>query len=142
MKKISESLKELGFDAWYQNRLDPLKQANLELCRVIAVDKESYLVKNNHDAVKAEITGKIIFGADSPLDFPTVGDWVYAEYMDNNSFAMIHEIFPRKTVLKRKTSGKKTDFQLIAANIDQAFIIQSLDSNYNLRRMERYLAKP
>jgi ribosome biogenesis GTPase len=140
MKKTSENLKKLGFDSWFESRLDCSKPATLEPCRVIAVDRESYLVKNNHDAVKAEITGKIMFSADSPLDFPTVGDWVCAEYMDNNSFAIIHEIFPRKTVLKRKTSGKKTEFQLIAANLDTAFIIQSLDSNFNIRRMERYLA--
>lgn len=140
MNNISGSLKKLGFDAWYESRLDSSKLANLELCRVIAVDKESYLVKKNHNAVKAEITGKIMFSADSPLDFPTVGDWVYAQYMDNDSFAIIHEILPRKSILQRKTSGKKTEFQLIAANIDTAFIIQALDSNYNLRRMERYLA--
>ena len=53
--------------------------------------------------------------------------------------SVIHEILPRKSMLKRKTPGKKIDFQLIAANIDTAFIIQSLDSNYNLRRLERYL---
>jgi ribosome biogenesis GTPase len=53
---------------------------------------------------------------------------------------VIDEIFPRKTVLRRKTSGKKIEYQLIAANIDIAMIIQSLDSNYNLRRLERYLA--
>ena len=56
------------------------------------------------------------------------------------NFALIEEIFPRKTVLKRKTPGKKIDFQLIAANIDTAIVIQALDHNYNLRRLERYLA--
>jgi ribosome biogenesis GTPase len=49
-------------------------------------------------------------------------------------------VFPRKTILQRKTSGKKIEYQLIAANIDTALIIQSLDFNFNIRRMERYLA--
>ena len=62
-----------------------------------------------------------------------------AQYYDKNSFAIISEIVPRKSVLKRKTSGKKIEFQLIATNIDTGLIVQSLDTNYNLRRLERYL---
>jgi ribosome biogenesis GTPase len=89
--------------------------------------------------VRAELTGKLIFNADSPMDFPAVGDWVIAQYFNDDSFAIIHEILPRKSVLKRKTSGKKIAFQLIAANIDTAFIVQSLDDNFNIRRLERYL---
>ena len=73
------------------------------------------------------------------MDFPTVGDWVYVQLFDDDSFAIIHEIFPRRSLLKRKTSGKKIEYQLIAANIDTAIIMQSLDSNFNLRRLERYL---
>ena len=80
-----------------------------------------------------------MFNADSPLDYPAVGDWVYAQFVDDESFAVIHEIVPRKSLIKRKTSGKKIDIQLIAANIDTAMIIQSLDFNYNIRRLERYL---
>ena len=56
-----------------------------------------------------------------------------------NCFSIIHEIIQRKSLLKRKTPGKKIDFQLIAANIDTACIVQSLDDNFNLRRLERYL---
>ncbi len=62
-----------------------------------------------------------------------------AQYYDKNSFAIISEIVPRKSVLKRKTSGKKIEYQLIATNIDTGLIVQSLDTNYNLRRLERYL---
>ena len=62
-----------------------------------------------------------------------------AQYYDKNSFAIISEIVPRKSVLKRKTSGKKIEVQLIATNIDTGLIVQSLDTNYNLRRLERYL---
>ena len=83
--------------------------------------------------------GKIIYSAASPLDYPTVGDWVLANFYDKKTFSIIHEILPRKSLIKRKTPGKKIDFQLIAANIDIAFIMQSLDENFNLRRLERYL---
>ena len=80
-----------------------------------------------------------MFSADSPLEYPATGDWVLAQYFDNDSFAIISEIVPRKSILKRKTSGKKIEFQLIATNIDTGLIVQSLDNNYNLRRLERYL---
>ncbi|MBW2592569.1 MAG: ribosome small subunit-dependent GTPase A [Deltaproteobacteria bacterium] len=87
----------------------------------------------------AELVGKIIFSASSPIDYPAVGDWVFANFYDENTFAIIHEVLSRKSLLKRKTPGKKVDFQLIAANIDIAFIVQSLNENFNLRRLERYL---
>ncbi len=81
----------------------------------------------------------MLYSADSSMLLPTVGDWVAADFFDDDSHAIIHNLLPRKTLLKRKTSGKNVDFQLIAANIDTAFIIQSLDENFNLRRLERYL---
>ncbi len=110
-----------------------------QIARVIAVNKNSFIISNGEKDIYAELTGKYLFNSDSSLDFPTVGDWVYAQLFDEDSFAVIHDIFPRKSLLKRKTSGKKIEYQLIAANIDKAIIMQSLDYNYNLRRLERYL---
>jgi ribosome biogenesis GTPase len=133
-------LEELGFSHWFKDKIDPVKLIEYKIARIITVNKDSYLIRNEKKDVFAELTGKFKFNADSPLDYPTVGDWVYVKYFDQNSFAVISEIFPRKTILKRKTSGKKIEFQLIAANIETAFIVQSLDYNYNLSRLERYLA--
>jgi ribosome biogenesis GTPase / thiamine phosphate phosphatase len=111
----------------------------LEMARVVAVDREHYVVVNGSDAIPAEMTGKLMFCVESPLDYPAVGDWVQVQYVNQGSHAMIHAVKKRKTVLKRKTAGKKISYQLIAANIDTAFIVQSLDANYNLRRLERYM---
>lgn len=133
------TLEELGFSDWFKDKIDSAKLKDFKIARVISVNKDSYIIKYNGKDIFAEITGKLMFRADSPLDYPTVGDWVYAQFLDEDSFAIIDEIIPRKSFLKRKTSGKKIEFQLIAANIDTAFIMQSLDSNYNLRRLERYL---
>jgi ribosome biogenesis GTPase len=133
------SIKKLGFDRWLEDRIDPKKLINNQIARVTTVHKESYIITNEKGDVPAEITGKLMFSADSQFDYPAVGDWVYAQFLDNDSFAVIHEIFPRKSLLKRKTPGKKVDVQLIAANIDTSFIMQSLDENYNLRRLERYM---
>ena len=132
-------LEDLGFSTWFQENNDSELLQSTQPARVISVSRNQYMVKNELGEIPAEVTGKLIFNAESALDYPTVGDWVYAEYFDDNAFAVIHKLFPRKTVLKRKTPGKNIDFQLIAANLDVALIMQSLDHNYNLPRLERYL---
>ena len=132
-------IEQLGFNKWFFDEIDPTKLIDHQIARVITVNKDSYTIDNGKGEVSAEITGKLLFSADSPLDYPATGDWVFAKYFDNDSFAIISEIVPRKSILKRKTSGKKIEFQLIATNIDTGLIVQSLDNNYNLRRLERYL---
>ena len=139
MNNILPNIEKMGFDKWFLDNVDPENMAAHEIARVVAVHKDSYTITNGENDVHAELVGKLIYGAESPLDYPTVGDWVLANFYDENTFSIIHEVLPRKSLLKRKTPGKKVDFQLIAANIDTAFIIQSLDDNFNLRRLERYL---
>ena len=139
MKKIPSRIENLGFDKWFQDKVDPERLKGLEIARVIAVHKDSYTINNGENDVFAELIGKIIYSASSPIDYPAVGDWVFSNIYNDSTFSIIHEILPRKSLLKRKTPGKKIDFQLIAANIDVAFIVQSLDDNFNLRRLERYL---
>jgi len=132
-------LKDLGFNDWFQERLGKPQDLEYHLTRVIVVNKDNYIIRNEEMEIPAEITGKIMYGAESNLDFPTVGDWVRVQYFDENTFAVIHEILPRKSLLKRKVAGKKIEYQLVAANIDSAFIVQSVDFDFNLRRLERYL---
>ena len=131
-------LEPLGFDATYP---DGAQEAlsGFDIARVVAVHRDTFTLSDGRSEVSAELMGKLLYGADSPDDLPTVGDWVLARYYDDNTFSMIHTVLPRKSLLKRKTPGKKIDSQLIAANIDVAFIVQSLDANFNLRRLERYL---
>src|SRR5688572_13829100 len=116
MKGITTDLENLGFSNWFQNELDSSKLSDFQLARVTTVHKESFFVTSGENETYAEITGKLMFSAENSLDFPTVGDWCYVQYLDENSLAIIHEILPRKSILKRKTSGKKIEFQAIAAN--------------------------
>ncbi|MDH5355822.1 MAG: ribosome small subunit-dependent GTPase A [Gammaproteobacteria bacterium] len=115
------------------------KNTNHDLARVVSVHKDSFVVTKGIGEVFAELSGHMLYTASSSLDMPTTGDWVYADFFDDNTHAIIHEVLPRTTFLKRKSAGKIADIQLIAANIDVAFIIQSVDFNFNLRRLERYL---
>ena len=137
----SESMNDevLGFDRWFRDRIEPELCDRFQFARVVAVDKERYIVRNHKGEAAAEITGKMMFTADSPLDYPTVGDWVYVHFCNDDSYAIIQAIFPRKTVLKRKVPGRRVEFQLIAGNVEYALITQSLDRNFNLNRLERYL---
>jgi len=132
-------LQNLGFDDWFVKKSKVNHSTDFNTARIVAVHKDNYIIKNEINEIPAEITGKIRFGADSNFDLPTVGDWVYIKYYDNHTFAIIHDIYPRKSLLKRKTPGKTIEYQLIAANIDIAFVVQSLDVDFNIPRLERYL---
>jgi len=133
------NIKKLGFDNWFEEKLDSSKTNDFKIARVISVNKNSFVVSNGVKDIYAELTGKLLFNTEDSLDLPAVGDWVYAQLFDDDELAIIHDILPRKSLLKRKASGKKVEYQLIAANIDTAIVMQSLDSNFNLRRLERYL---
>ena len=134
-----KNLEHLGFNNWFKDQIDLNQNPDLKIVRVITVNKNSFVVSNGEKDIYAELTGKFLFNSDSALDLPTVGDFVYAQLFDDDTLAIIQDILPRKSLLKRKAAGKKIDYQLIAANIDIAIIMQALDSNFNIRRLERYL---
>lgn len=136
---MTKELQNIGFDDWFVDQMQTFENNEFSAARVIQVNKDNYIVRNEKNEIKAEVTGKLLFNADSGTSMPAVGDWVLVQYFDNETLAIIHDILPRKSILKRKVAGKNIDFQVLAANIDTAFIIQSLDSNFNLRRLERYL---
>lgn len=98
------------------------------------------IVHDGRKEIKAELTGRLQFIAISPSDLPTVGDWVSINILDEGEFAIIHEVMPRRSVVVRKAAGSVVEEQLIAANVDVAFIVQACDMDFNLRRLERYLA--
>lgn len=132
-------LEKIGFNKFFQDQVDSRRIKDFKIARVITVNKNSFIVSDGEKDIFAELTGKFLFNSDSPLDYPTVGDWAYIQLFDDDSFAVIHELFSRKSLLKRKTPGKKIEYQLIAANVDTALVMQSVDNNFNIRRLERYL---
>ncbi len=132
-------LTDLGYDDWFVQQQQAVAIANSHAARVTAVDRDRYLIRSELGEISAECTGKLLYMAESPLDLPAVGDWVVVQSYDADTFAVIHAVLPRKSLLARKTAGKKVEQQLIATNIDVAFIMQSCDRDFNLRRLERYL---
>jgi ribosome biogenesis GTPase len=104
----------------------------------VAEHKERFIAITTKGEFEAEITGHLRFTAKSPEDFPAVGDWVLITTYDAG-FGIIHKILPRFSVIKRQAVGQFGEVQIIAANIDYAFVVQSVDRDFNINRLERYL---
>jgi ribosome biogenesis GTPase / thiamine phosphate phosphatase len=129
-------------DLGYNNSLEQFRNENqlnsFEIGRVIAEHKERYIVKTAKGDFEAEITGNMRFTAQGREDFPAVGDWVALITYDSD-LAIIHKILPRYSLIKRQAVGQSGSIQVIAANIDYAFIVQAVDRDFNINRLERYL---
>jgi len=132
-------LSEIGFDNWFEAHVDDIRREDQAVARVSAVDRNSYLIRNELSQISAELAGKFYFHVDSPVELPCVGDWVTVQYHNDDTSAIIHGVFPRRTFLRRKRAGIEVDYQMIAANIDTAFIVQSCHFDFNLPRLNRYL---
>ena len=113
----------------------------LYMGRVIAQYNELYRVATDESEVLAEISGKLRYCSDELSDYPAVGDFVMIDRKDEiHGNAIIHQILTRKSAFIRKAAGKTHDVQVVAANIDTVFICMSLNNDFNLRRIERYLS--
>jgi ribosome biogenesis GTPase len=132
-------LTALGFDNWFEEHAANLLQPGHCIARIIAVDRGAFLVRTQSAETYAELAGKLRFQIQSAVDLPCVGDWVCVRCPSSGGPAIIHEVLPRKTFLRRKCPGKSMDFQMIAANIDVAFIVQGCQYDFNIPRLDRYL---
>ncbi|MEE4252532.1 MAG: ribosome small subunit-dependent GTPase A [Desulfuromusa sp.] len=138
MKINSLELNVLGWNPWFNDQGRECCQPEQQMARVTAVDRGWYTVRNEAGEVTAQVTGKFLHTTKAASEMPCVGDWVCVHY-DAKDAASIHGVLPRKSFLRRKTAGKDTQLQMIAANIDVAFIVQSCQYDFNVPRMERYL---
>ena len=132
------NLSDLGLTSELSAGMGDRNPESFHLGRVTQEHRERYIVSTGDYDYEAEITGNLRFTANSRSDFPAVGDWVVIAIHDSN-FALIHKILPRKSVLERQSVGKVGEKQIISANVDFAFIMQSIDNNFNINRLERYL---
>ena len=108
------------------------------LCRVVLQEKGQYRIVGSMGARQAIMSGKLRYEAEASSDYPAVGDYVMADWNEAGS-AVIHRVLPRKSVILRKAAGTGKSEQVVAANIDTVFLCMSLNNDFNLRRMERYL---
>ncbi len=130
------SLADYGWDHFFQ----PIQNTKQELTigRIISIQGFTYALFTGQGEQEATLSGRLLHGA-SPEELPKVGDWV--TFIDHDSPGYIIDVLPRRNELSRKAPGAKTEKQLLAANIDYALVVQSLDRNFNLMRLERYLVQ-
>ena len=114
---------------------------NLSIARVSEQHRGAYKVISANGEVSARVSGQFVHVTDDPIDYPTVGDWVMIEQADHGSDStIIRNVLTRKSILARQSAGTSGSGQAIAANIDTVFICMSVNDDFNLRRLERYLA--
>lgn len=134
------TLEEFGYSNWFASQIDPETESGLTVARVTAIHKGECEVSDGEETVQAKMTGRMRHQAKSKLDYPTVGDWVLVKDFEvEELIGRITRVLDRQSELKRKSAGRTTRYQLIASNIDVAFIMQTLGPGYNLKRLERYL---
>ncbi len=114
---------------------------DFQIGRIVSQYSGLYKAVTENGELFAEVSGKFRYEAGSLSDFPSVGDFVMLDRTDNaHGNGIIHQLLTRKSCFERKAIGIKNETQVVAANIDTVFICMSLNNDYNLRRLERYLS--
>jgi len=131
-------LDDLGFNKSLEKFRKEQINDSLDVGRVILEHKDRYIVKTEKTEFEAELIGNLRFTAESRYDLPAVGDWVAISEYDENK-ALIHSIYPRHSIIERQAVGKSAQIQIIATNIDYGLIVQSVNRDFNINRLERYL---
>ena len=133
------NLLSLGFDEYFEREFNRFNDGHFIIGRVALEHKKLYRVWTEAGELLCEVSGKFAYNSLSNEDFPAVGDWVVLSPRISEQKGTIHAVLPRKSKFSRKTAGAKTQEQLIATNIDTIFLVNSLNDDLNLRRIERYL---
>ena len=131
----------LGWSPFFENQLTSGDRSRYSIGRILEERKNCYvLLTEDGREVRASLAGKLQHDASGRGELPTVGDWVCASVRMEEGRATVHRLLERRTKISRKGAGSVTDEQVLAANIDTVFLVNSLGEDLNPRRIERYLA--
>jgi ribosome biogenesis GTPase / thiamine phosphate phosphatase len=133
-------LADLGWDNYFEIHFDDESPEGCVPARVAEESKGFYRVMTESGELRAQVAGRVRYRAEERANFPAVGDWVAAAARYSERAATITAILPRRTMLSRKSAGHAVEEQILAANLDVVFVVASLNREFNLRRIERYLA--
>ena len=133
------NIRDYGYDDWFEAHAAAYAMEGCDVARVAAVDRGAYRITGEKGEVPAELAGRLAYQIADSGELPCVGDWVTANFYNDDTAAIIHNVFPRRSFLRRKAAGGSVGFQMIAANIDTAFLVQSCHFDFNPSRLERYL---
>lgn len=107
--------------------------------RVTVQQRGRYVLATDLGELSAQISGRLARDAGEG-GYPVVGDWVAATAREGEGAATIHAVLPRRTSFVRKAADTLQTVQVVAANVDLAFLVTSMNLDFNTRRLERYLA--
>ena len=130
-------LNDLGWDDWFEQRVEC--EPTDSIARVAAVDRDQLLLVDQAGSFRAKLAGSYRHRHNLAHELPCVGDWVCVERQPNDDFGVIHALAERRTSLRRRSVANAVEYQMIAANVDYAVIVQSCHFDFNLKRLERYL---
>ena len=130
----------LGWNTRWRDLFEPFEEDNLTPGRVVAEHRGAYRIETAAGERAGVLAGRLRHHAEGRLDLPAVGDFVALRLPDGDGSAVVDAVLPRRTALVRRAAGDRPDDQIIAANIDVVFVMTALDHDFNVRRVERYLA--
>jgi ribosome biogenesis GTPase len=133
-------LEDIGWDPGWQKSLAGCSAKNCVPGRVAVEDKHSYGVLTEAGPVTARVSGKLLHLSHIRATLPKVGDWVALTVGTSQKSTCIHAALPRRTRLARNDTGRPGREQILAANVDTAFVVQALDQSFQMHRLERCLA--
>src|SRR5215831_15219251 len=131
------SLEDLGWSEFFARQLGERQIGGLVCARISEENRGLYKIIWESGEGWAELRGRLRYEATSREMLPAVGDWVLVE--EHGARSTIHFAFARRSKFSRKTAGRKTEEQIVAANVDTVFLVSSLNREFNTRRLERYL---
>jgi ribosome biogenesis GTPase len=132
-------LSNLGWSQFFADHFQTYRVGGFEPARVILEYNQFYRVISSQGELLAEVAGRLRHEAANRSDLPAVGDWVVIESRPAEARATIHAVLPRKSKFVRKAAGTRTEGQIVGTNIDTVFLVTSLNQDFNVRRIERYL---
>ena len=128
------ALEALGWDDDWASTFEQLEDDDLFPARVAAHHRGEYALHSEEGDVRARAAGRLFYDRAVGGEVPTVGDWVGVRPP-----ASISSILPRRSAFVRKNAGNDSMDQVLAANVDTAFLLAGLDDDFSLRRLERYV---
>ncbi len=137
---MAQSLALWGWTPLLEEQFAPFAEKGRLPGRVTLEYNQFLRVQTAEGELLAEVAGRLRYQAESRAELPAVGDWVALRPTQGAEPPRIVAILPRRSQFVRKVKGQKTDQQVIAANVDTVFLMTSLNLDFNLRRLERYLA--
>lgn len=135
----AHALDSWGLHPWFLHQWNELAQPETTLGRVIAAHGPTFEVQTERGRILTQLAGKLKHETLTPETLPAVGDWVMVRFPPGSTAGLILTTLQRRTCLKRRMAGSRSDIQVLAANIDTVFITSSLNEDFSPARLDRYL---